>query len=98
MQKLKKGDVILVVGYESILATLSSNEDVEHASMMRDSDCVIMAGDWGISPGDLFLCKQGERQPNRVCGNIPKKLRSKIDNRGYWWEVRLKTERPRRTK
>lgn len=97
MKRVKKGDVILVIGYESVLAALQSNDDVDSDAEMRDSKFpIIMAGNWGICPGDLFYCKV---DPNiEYIGDVPKKLQARIDKLGYWWEVRLKTIVPRRSK
>lgn len=102
MKTIKKGDAVLIVGYRSVIFSGLFAYDVVDASDMNNKDAApIRAGEWYISPGDVFLCKPivvGTRMPIYPCDVADKKVAEAMKKRGYWWEVRLKLVQPRRSK
>lgn len=104
MRCIKAKDVILVVGYESVIAELVSNNEVDEPSDMSSGRSIIWASNikypknlsegWGIDTTDLHLVKQC---PVSTKGMLTRETAKKIEKKGYHWEIRLSTIKPRRS-
>jgi hypothetical protein len=96
MQTMKKGDPIMITGYESVIADMLSKEDVCSEDMSCQTACPIDTDSgWYISPADCFLVKVPKGTV--ILDDISMKVEKAIAKKGYYWEIRLETKIPKRS-
>ena len=96
MQTMKKGDPILITGYESVIADMLSKEDVEAEDMSNCNTRPINTDSgWYINPADCFLVKVPKG--TIIHDDLSMKVEKAIEKKGYYWAIRLETKIPKRS-
>jgi hypothetical protein len=92
MQAMKKGDAVVIVGYNSTIASMLVVDDVNSRDMSNPEKVIETSSPWLISPGDCFLVKASSTNDD-----VTSRVERAIKKKGYYWEIRLETKVPSRT-
>jgi len=96
MQTMKKGDPIVITGYESVIADMLAKEEVEARDMSDRNACPIDTDSgWCINPADCFLVKVPKG--TIIHDDLSMKVEKAIEKKGYYWAIRLETRIPNRS-
>lgn len=97
MQTMKKGDPIMIVGYESVVADMLASEDVDSREMSdRTARPICTTGQWYINPADCFLVKVPKG--TIIMDDVSARVEKAIQKKGYVWKIVLETKIPNRSK
>jgi hypothetical protein len=93
---VKKGDPIVMYGYDSTITSGLATADVSPREM-RDPNAILAlkgSGDWHINPRDLFyLPRLPETEGEHILEASPAVERA-FKRKGYAWYIQLVVKRP----
>lgn len=95
-QTIKKGDPILIVGYNSILMEGLISEDVSVTEQDNPRTIVLVDNGWVIGSQECSLVK-GSPYTKGFFPDRAKVVRA-INKKGYYWQITLETVIPKKTK
>lgn len=98
-QVMKKGDVVAIIGYNSLLMSgLVLDEDCTPEEMTNTNVVVNIDNGWVISPSDCELVsKDTFVRLSEYGGSGRTKIERAAEKRGYYWKITLETKLPMRT-
>lgn len=96
MRVMKKGDPIVIVGYESTIMTgIITDEGINKDDMSNPYSTARVDNDWVISPADCFLIEKDDLK--HQVDDVRKKVLNANAKLGYYWMIELETKVPVRT-
>jgi len=92
---IKKGDILIIYGYESILHYDKFKYDVEPKEMRLRRTIEFTKRDWCICPSDCTHVPI-DAGVTHIGDGLPRSYEKEILKRGHYWLIELEVKRPKR--